>query len=134
MDTSIFRGGIPALMTPCLEAGTPNFDALVKKGQEVIATDALGTRRKAQTSDGSVATASLAMTGTAGKATVELAVSYQVCRDGKSGLCKLLTTRWTLPLTATAASKTPLLTLPAAPTAAPKSRGKKRPAAKKPGG
>ena len=42
MDTSIFRGGIPALMTPCLEDGTPNFEALVKKGQEVIAAGMSG--------------------------------------------------------------------------------------------
>ncbi|MFP6672020.1 MAG: dihydrodipicolinate synthase family protein, partial [Pirellulaceae bacterium] len=42
MDTSIFRGGIPALMTPCLEGGTPNFDALVKKGLEVIAAGMSG--------------------------------------------------------------------------------------------
>ncbi|MCP4812874.1 MAG: dihydrodipicolinate synthase family protein [Planctomycetaceae bacterium] len=42
MDTSIFRGCIPALMTPCLEDGTPNFEALVKKGQEVIAAGMSG--------------------------------------------------------------------------------------------
>ena len=42
MDTSIFRGGIPALITPCLEDGTPNFEALVKKGQEVIAAGMSG--------------------------------------------------------------------------------------------
>ena len=42
MDTSIFRGGIPALMTPCLEDGTPNYEALVKKGLEVIAAGMSG--------------------------------------------------------------------------------------------
>ena len=35
MDASVFRGCIPALMTPCHEDGTPNFDALVKKGVEL---------------------------------------------------------------------------------------------------
>ena len=36
MDNSIFRGCIPALMTPCDEAGTPNFDALVQKGLQLV--------------------------------------------------------------------------------------------------
>jgi 4-hydroxy-tetrahydrodipicolinate synthase len=35
MNAEIFRGCIPALMTPCESDGTPNFDALVKKGQEL---------------------------------------------------------------------------------------------------
>ncbi len=37
MDSSIFCGCIPALMTPCLPARTPNYSALVRKGQELIA-------------------------------------------------------------------------------------------------
>ncbi len=36
MDSSIFCGGIPALMTPCNESGTPNTEALVRKGQQLI--------------------------------------------------------------------------------------------------
>ena len=58
-----------------------------------------------------------------------MAVSYQVCRDGKGGLCKLLTTRWKISVTATADSKTTKLKLPAAAKraskAVPKS-GKKK--------
>lgn len=34
--TDIFRGCLPALMTPCLEDGSPNHDALVAKGQELV--------------------------------------------------------------------------------------------------
>lgn len=37
MDNSTFRGGIPALMSPRTADGTPDFDALVKKGQSLIA-------------------------------------------------------------------------------------------------
>lgn len=37
-NETIFRGCIPALMTPCEADGTPNFDALVAKGRELIAT------------------------------------------------------------------------------------------------
>ena len=37
MNSDIFCGGIPALMTPCNADRTPNTAALVKKGQELIA-------------------------------------------------------------------------------------------------
>ncbi|ALN71441.1 dihydrodipicolinate synthase family protein [Aureimonas sp. AU20] len=37
MTASIFSGVIPALMTPCKADRTPDYDALVKKGQELIA-------------------------------------------------------------------------------------------------
>lgn len=36
-DNSIFRGCIPALMTPCTPDGTPDFNALVKTAQSLIA-------------------------------------------------------------------------------------------------
>lgn len=36
MSTNIFTGTMPALMTPCNADRTPNFDALVKKGKEMI--------------------------------------------------------------------------------------------------
>lgn len=36
MDSNVFRGCIPALMTPCHADRTPNFDALVKKGTELM--------------------------------------------------------------------------------------------------
>jgi len=37
MAISVFSGVMPALMTPCKEDRTPDFDALVRKGQELIA-------------------------------------------------------------------------------------------------
>lgn len=36
MDSSVFMGCIPALMTPCLANRTPNFPALVKKGRQMM--------------------------------------------------------------------------------------------------
>ncbi|MCF4097995.1 dihydrodipicolinate synthase family protein [Maritalea mediterranea] len=36
MTANIFTGCIPALMTPCKADRTPDFDALVRKGQELI--------------------------------------------------------------------------------------------------
>jgi 1-pyrroline-4-hydroxy-2-carboxylate deaminase len=37
MTSSIFTGVMPALMTPCKPDRTPDFDALVRKGRELIA-------------------------------------------------------------------------------------------------
>lgn len=37
MDTTIFTGCIPALMTPCKADRTPDFDALVRKGKQLMA-------------------------------------------------------------------------------------------------
>lgn len=37
MKASIFSGVIPALMTPCKKDRTPDYDALVRKGQQLIA-------------------------------------------------------------------------------------------------
>ena len=36
MNTEIFRGCIPALMTPCRADRTPDIDALVSKGRELV--------------------------------------------------------------------------------------------------
>jgi 4-hydroxy-tetrahydrodipicolinate synthase len=36
MSQNIFTGTMPALMTPCKEARTPDYDALVRKGHEMI--------------------------------------------------------------------------------------------------
>ena len=35
-EQSVFSGCIPALMTPCDAAGTPDFDALAAKGRELV--------------------------------------------------------------------------------------------------
>ena len=36
MHPSLFYGCVPALMTPCHEDRTPNYDALVRKGKELV--------------------------------------------------------------------------------------------------
>ncbi|WP_282025657.1 dihydrodipicolinate synthase family protein [Limimaricola cinnabarinus] len=36
MDNAVFTGTMPALMTPCREDRTPDFDALVRKGRELV--------------------------------------------------------------------------------------------------
>ncbi len=38
MTMSVFKGVMPALMTPCDSQGQPDFDALVRKAKELLAT------------------------------------------------------------------------------------------------
>ncbi len=42
MDTAVFKGVIPALMTPCKPDRTPDFAALVRKAQELMSTGMSG--------------------------------------------------------------------------------------------
>ena len=42
MDLSTFTGCIPALMTPCRADRTPDFDALVRKGRELVSAGMSG--------------------------------------------------------------------------------------------
>jgi len=42
MSQSIFTGVVPALMTPCTPERQPDFDALVRKGQELVAAGMSG--------------------------------------------------------------------------------------------
>ncbi len=42
MSANIFRGTMPALMTPCTARREPDFDALVRKGKEMIAAGMTG--------------------------------------------------------------------------------------------
>jgi 4-hydroxy-tetrahydrodipicolinate synthase len=36
MQTSVFRGTVPALMTPCTAAGEPDFEALARAGRRLV--------------------------------------------------------------------------------------------------
>lgn len=42
MKTDVFHGTIPALLTPCKADRTPDFDALVRKGKEMMAAGMSG--------------------------------------------------------------------------------------------
>ena len=42
MTADIFRGTMPALMTPCTARREPDFDALVRKGKELVAAGMTG--------------------------------------------------------------------------------------------
>ncbi len=42
MSSSVFRGVLPALMTPCDSHGRPDFQALVRKGRELVSAGMSG--------------------------------------------------------------------------------------------
>jgi dihydrodipicolinate synthase/N-acetylneuraminate lyase len=42
MSKNVFAGVMPALMTPCRANRTPDFDALVRKGQELVSAGMAG--------------------------------------------------------------------------------------------
>jgi dihydrodipicolinate synthase/N-acetylneuraminate lyase len=42
MQTSVFRGTVPALMTPCTAAGEPDFEALARAGRRLVDTGMSG--------------------------------------------------------------------------------------------
>jgi DNA-binding beta-propeller fold protein YncE len=70
---------------------------LAAEEQSLIAADVLAKSRKA-TVEGDIATVEIPLTAKSGNATFALIVSYSYCRGGKSGLCKLHTARWTVPV------------------------------------
>ena len=42
MSKNVFSGVLPALMTPCKADRTPDFDALVRKGKQLVAAGMSG--------------------------------------------------------------------------------------------
>jgi DNA-binding beta-propeller fold protein YncE len=70
---------------------------LAAEEQSLIAADVLAKSRKAIVEE-DIATVEIPLTAKSGNATFSLSVSYSYCRGGKSGLCKLHTTRWTVPV------------------------------------
>ena len=82
------------------------------RGQSLVAEEQLNKRARATVAE-SHAVVRLPLTGQIGTATLELVVSYQICRDGKGGLCKLKTAAYRIPLTTSGDSSTTTITLPA---------------------
>ena len=69
--------------------------------QPLVAAADLGVRLELDPpKEGTKVSLRLPTTGEPGEGQFELKVVYGYCRDGKGGLCKLATARWSLPLTA----------------------------------
>ena len=75
-----------------------------KSDQTVVAADQLGKRQPLNIADDELSF-TLPLTGQEGSTTVELSVNYGYCRGGESGLCKLHTVRWSIPLTVAKSAK-----------------------------
>ena len=65
--------------------------------QSLVAAEAF-TRSHKATVSGNTATVQLPMTAESGMSTFHISVSYSYCRGGTSGLCRLHTARWTVPI------------------------------------
>ena len=72
--------------------------------QDLIAANQFTGRHKAS-AEGTTAIVTIPLAKNAGKATLELALSYGYCRDGIGGLCKIKTVRWLVPLEVSAKGK-----------------------------
>ncbi len=65
--------------------------------QSLIAQQHLGVRDEAAV-EGDVAKFEIPLAQKSGSAKLLVSLTYQFCRDGKGGLCKIRTTHWSLPL------------------------------------
>ncbi|QDT48790.1 Thiol-disulfide oxidoreductase YkuV [Symmachiella dynata] len=82
--------------------------------QSLIADKHLGVRGEAKFADGA-AQFTLPLEQETGATTLLISVTYQFCRDGAGGLCKIRTANWSLPITVnpTATERIVKLTVPA---------------------
>lgn len=82
--------------------------------QSLIAADNLNVRDEA-TIDGELVRFQVPVRAQAGTATIDVVVNYTYCRDTASGLCKLGTARWTIPLEVAADATTKVVKLTTTP-------------------
>ena len=66
MSKNVFSGMMPALMTPCKPDRTPDFDALVRKGQELVGAGMAGVIYCGSMGDWPLLTDEQRMTGVEG--------------------------------------------------------------------
>lgn len=82
--------------------------------QSLIDPSQLNKRKKAD-SDDSSATVTLPTTGQEGTVNLELSVSYQYCRDGVGGVCRISNKKWMIPVKLSQAAKNNTVELIATP-------------------
>jgi hypothetical protein len=90
------------------------YQVRAPKSQTVIAADAVNVRDES-TTDGTTAKITLPLTGQSGEVKLLVSVWYTYCREGNSGLCKLGTATWSVPVEVSptaAATPIKLMTLP----------------------
>jgi thiol-disulfide isomerase/thioredoxin len=84
-------------------------------GQAVVAADALNARDEAET-DGTTAKFRLPLAAASGEIVLQVSVWYTYCREGESGLCKLGSGRWTVPVQVAPSAPSNVIKLSAATT------------------
>lgn len=84
------------------------------KDQEVVAAELIGKRKPAELSDGKISL-EIPVASQSGSAELTLSVTYGYCKDGKSGLCKLATSAWKIPVEISNDAKNTPLELTASP-------------------
>ncbi|HLJ10147.1 MAG TPA: NHL repeat-containing protein, partial [Planctomycetaceae bacterium] len=92
----------------------PSF-RMTAAGQQSLFADDLRQRREiAAPEEGTVVKFDVPLAGKSGKADLKLTVSYDYCRDGEGGLCKLGKLTWSIPLEVAADAKVSSIRLSAA--------------------
>ena len=91
-----------------------SFRLTAEDGQPLLPPEEVGGKQKVSIEE-NTATITIPLTGKTGSAPLEVALTYGYCRDGKGGLCKVSTTRWSVPLSvaADASGSDILLSVPA---------------------
>jgi thiol-disulfide isomerase/thioredoxin len=79
------------------------YQVRAPRSQTVIVADAVNARDEA-TIDGTTAKISLPLAAASGDVTLIVSVWYTYCREGQSGLCKLGTATWSIPVTVTSSA------------------------------
>jgi len=67
--------------------------------QQLVPQAAIGSREEATVTKEGAVKFSVPLQSDSGKATLLLTLSYNYCRDGKSGVCKIGVTTWKIPVT-----------------------------------
>ncbi len=75
-----------------------------EQGQPLIPADQLEGKHKAA-AKGNTASFTFPLTGKTGQTSLQIALTYGYCREGKGGVCKIKTIRWNVPLKATSDAK-----------------------------
>lgn len=71
----------------------------IEGDQQLVPEAAIGAREEATVTEDGVVKCSVPLQSGSGKATLLLTLSYNYCRDGKSGVCKIGITTWKIPVT-----------------------------------
>jgi len=76
----------------------PIYRLDVTGDQKLLAADQLGSITEAAASDKPVVEFSVPLAEKSGEAKVTVTLTYQYCKEGTGGVCKIRTLAWTVPL------------------------------------